>query len=451
MEPTLSFIKHILKDSFDFIDRIDTQCTVNTILSTCDIKCLYTNIKHDVFYKAIEYWIGGTAMGTIFAVVGSNLTVAYLEVKMFALLPQIYPRDFVDCFVRNYFRFLDDVFHTWLINFDIEPFYKLINELDPDLNFIFEKLTTDINFLDINIKIVDNQLHFDIYHKPTNSFSYLKYNSCHPSHTKSNISLSLARRIIRIVTDNRDYRLEELRQNLLKRNHPEKIINYSFTKSFQPKNNKEENKEIITFTRTYNPNYHFNYNRFNNCLNNINNRELRETFSNKKVLLTTRQPKNLKKMLVTAKFDLHPELPNRKPNRLFSCTDCIYHKNGYIKLCKSFTFKLTNGKSVTWSYNKFFDYDSKNVLYILICNNCDYFYLGKTIDFKQRIRKRKSDVKHPQNSTCREYAEHLRDCAKIEPFFQIYPFYHEKDYYFRDYKEKRFIIKWKPPLNINKT
>ena len=94
---------------------------------------------------------------------------------MFALLPQIYPRDFVDYFVRNYVRFLDDIFHTWLINFDIEPFYKLINELDPDLKFIFEKLTTDINFLDINIKIVDNQLHFVVYHKPTNSFSYLKY------------------------------------------------------------------------------------------------------------------------------------------------------------------------------------------------------------------------------------------------------------------------------------
>ena len=57
MEPTLFFIKHILKDSFDFIDRIDTQCTVNTILSTRDIKSLYTNIKHDVFHKAIEYWI----------------------------------------------------------------------------------------------------------------------------------------------------------------------------------------------------------------------------------------------------------------------------------------------------------------------------------------------------------------------------------------------------------
>ena len=57
MEPTLSFIKHIQNYYFDFIDRIGTQCTVNTILSTCDIKSLYTNIKHDVFYKAIEYWI----------------------------------------------------------------------------------------------------------------------------------------------------------------------------------------------------------------------------------------------------------------------------------------------------------------------------------------------------------------------------------------------------------
>ena len=57
MEPTLSFIKHFLKDYFDFIDRIDTLCTVNTILSTCHITSLYTNIKHDGFYKAIEYSI----------------------------------------------------------------------------------------------------------------------------------------------------------------------------------------------------------------------------------------------------------------------------------------------------------------------------------------------------------------------------------------------------------
>ena len=131
-------------------------------------------------------------------------------------------------------------------------------------------------------------------------------------------------------------------------------------------------------------------------------------------------------MLVTAKFDLNLELPNRKPNELFSCTDCIYHKNGYIKPCKSFTFKVTN--NVLYKRKMFY-------ISYLICNNCGYFYLGKTVDFKQRRRKHKSDVKHPQNNTCRECAEHSKDCPKTDPFFQIYPFYHEKDHYLRDYKK----------------
>ena len=71
-------------------------------------------------------------METKFAVVGSNLVVACEEVKMFALLPQLYTQDFVDFFIRNSFRFLDDVFHKWLDNFDTEPFYSMINNLDPD-------------------------------------------------------------------------------------------------------------------------------------------------------------------------------------------------------------------------------------------------------------------------------------------------------------------------------
>ena len=145
------------------------------------MKSIYTDIRHDVFYKAIDYWIEklineipllrrvtkafileglsiilefnffyinyfchqikGTVMGTIFAVDGSNLTVAYFEEKMFAILLQIYPKDFVDFFICNNFRFLDDVFHKWLIQFNIQDFYKIMNELDPDLQFIFEELT----------------------------------------------------------------------------------------------------------------------------------------------------------------------------------------------------------------------------------------------------------------------------------------------------------------------
>ena len=150
------------------------------------MKSIYTDIRHDVFYKAIDYWIEklineipllrrvtkafileglsiilefnffyinyfchqikGTVMGTIFAVDGSNLTVAYFEEKMFAILLQIYPKDFVDFFICNNFRFLDDVFHKWLIQFNIQDFYKIMNELDPDLQFIFEELNQKHKF-----------------------------------------------------------------------------------------------------------------------------------------------------------------------------------------------------------------------------------------------------------------------------------------------------------------
>ena len=72
-------------------------------------------------------------METIIAAVGSNLTVAYFGEKMSAISPQIYRKKFVYFFICNYFRLLDDVFHKRLIQFNIQDFYDIMNELDPDL------------------------------------------------------------------------------------------------------------------------------------------------------------------------------------------------------------------------------------------------------------------------------------------------------------------------------
>ena len=38
MEPALSSIPHIVKDSFDFTQRLEKQCRKNKLLSACDIK-----------------------------------------------------------------------------------------------------------------------------------------------------------------------------------------------------------------------------------------------------------------------------------------------------------------------------------------------------------------------------------------------------------------------------
>ena len=106
--------------------------------------------------------------------------------------------------------------------------------------------------------------------------------------------------------------------------------------------------------------------------------------------------------------------------RLFLSSSCVYHKVGYIILCSSFSFKLTDGKTITWTYKKYFSCDSKDFIYILICKICDNFYLEQTQDFNHRISKHKSDVKNRHNST-----ESLRNLNQAEPYFQIFPFYYE--------------------------
>ena len=198
---------------------------------------------------------------------------------------------------------------------------------------------------------------------------------------------------MRIVTDNTNNRLQELKGHLLKRKHPEKIIDYSFTKLFQPRKHKNNDKNVITFTRTYSPNHQFSFKKFNNCITNTTNSELQKAFNDKKILFTTRQPKKLRNLLVQAKFETKTIPKSPKLTGLFLCSNCVYHKAGYIIPCSSFSFKLTNGKTITWTYKNYFSCDSKDVIYILICKTCDNFYLGQTQDFKQRTAKHKSDLK----------------------------------------------------------
>ena len=84
-----------------------------------------------------------------------------------------------------------------------------------------------------------------------------------------------------------------------------------------------------------------------------------------------------------------------------------------------------------------------------MCNICEWFYLGETAYLKQlRIRKHKSDDFHLQNSFCKKWSKHLRDCSIMkEPFFRIYPFLCGNKKELREFREKRFIRRWKPQLN----
>ena len=124
---------------------------------------------------------------------------------------------------------------------------------------------------------------------------------------------------------------------------------------------------------------------------------------------------------------------------LFSCNSCVYHKAGYIILCSSFLFTLTN----------YFSCNKKDAIYILICETCKkHFILDKLKILNKELHKSDSTKLH--TSTCRICLEHLRDCNQAEPYFQIFPFYYETNTILREYKEKQHILRWKPLLNQNK-
>ena len=138
--------------------------------------------------------------------------------------------------------------------------------------------------------------------------------------------------------------------------------------------------------------------------------------SKKKVLLSTRQPLNLCKLLTTAKFERLFIPKQIKQVGLFPFANYIYHKNSYFKECLSFSFKSKN-KLLTWHYKCFFSCDSKDVCYVLICNHCDFFYIVRTEELK---RKHKSDVIHANNINCKKCWEHLRTCSKMKDYISIF-------------------------------
>ena len=50
-EPSLATISHIAQDFFYFKNLLNKNCPNGTTLSTCDIKSLYTNNRHDRFMQ----------------------------------------------------------------------------------------------------------------------------------------------------------------------------------------------------------------------------------------------------------------------------------------------------------------------------------------------------------------------------------------------------------------
>ena len=168
----------------------------------------------------------GTAMGTKVAPTYACLFMGSLENKILQAWKGPAP--------YLWRRYIDDIFFIWRASVeDLEAFIKFINDQHPYIKFTatYDNTTKTIPFLDMSVSINDDGLlETDLFRKETAKVQYLLTSSCHPGHITKNIPFSLAYTVKRICSKDEDFklRLEQLRQNLLSRSYPPKIIDDAF-------------------------------------------------------------------------------------------------------------------------------------------------------------------------------------------------------------------------------
>ena len=77
--------------------------------------------------------------------------------------------------------------------------------IHPIIKFIAEYSKEEVNFLDLNIKLIDGELKTDLFVKTTDIHKFLDPTSSHPCHCKKGIPYSQALRLNKICSDNENF------------------------------------------------------------------------------------------------------------------------------------------------------------------------------------------------------------------------------------------------------
>ena len=207
-----------VKDSSHFLNLIQNVkidfTSRKVFLVTMDVISLYTNIPHEegiqtvldnvddtelivnknvlnifmhltlelnnfTFMNDNYLQIHGAAMGSRFSPSYANIYMMSLEKRLLASFPQK---------PLFYKRFLDDIFIIWDNGEDkLLEFINFANNFNPHIKFTYKYSDTEIDFLDIKLRITENGLTTTLFRKPTDRRQFLHYKSCHPTQNKKGI------------------------------------------------------------------------------------------------------------------------------------------------------------------------------------------------------------------------------------------------------------------------
>ena len=373
-------------------------------------------------YKQLK----GTAMGTKVAPTFANIFMGKFE-EDFVYTHPLYSK------VLAWFRFIDDIFFIFTGTLvELEQFFDDLNHTrHTTINFTMSYSQEKIDFLDTTIKIENGCLTSTLYTKPTDSHSYLLYDSCHPKHIMTSIPYSQFLRIRRICTHWTDFMANAMAlvNYLVARNYPIVLVLDSLCKVNKisretaldgAPNTQEPSQEKQKFylITTYNP-------------SNPNVKEIVKKHWQKfgrvkstRMLLDTeivfghRNCPNLQDKLVRAKVPT-PRDPNLPPPKQKSCNrkkTCRYCP----RICHTGT--ITNAdQNRTYRTITKANCQSSNLVYAITCNICEApcIYVGKTKNsIVKRFGHHWNDIQNNRDTTVARHFNYHG--ANVDPPFQIH-------------------------------
>ena len=297
LQPIAKQQRSYLKDTTDFINFIErTKVPKGIFLVSMDVTSLYTNKPqeegiqtvcraYDAFYEnkppiptpllkeALRLVLEensfqfngknylqthGTAMGTKMAVTFANIFMGRVETEIISqstIKPLVWK------------RYIDDIFSLWNTNRgEMTQFIEQANKHHPTIKFTAEVSDTEITFLDTIIykgvrfetkSVLDVRTHF----KPTETFQYTHFSSCHPPGVKRGFVKGEALQLLRTNSSETlfEEKIKTFKMHLAERGYPKEFIKKNLSQvKFQDRSQalqqkKKENKRILPFVTQYHP------------------------------------------------------------------------------------------------------------------------------------------------------------------------------------------------------
>ena len=270
-----------------------------------------------------------------------------------------------------------------------------------------------VNFLDVNVQLINNKLKTSLYTKATDAHLYLNAKSCHPNHVIRNIPKGQLVRVRRICSDINDYDLNSNRMiryfisRGYKKVHLEKIQlsvrNMSRKDLLLNSENNDKKDSNTVFICTWHPTLaklpllvERNYSILDN------DQKLKKIFPEKPRVVFRRR-NNLKDILCKNDISNPNERSTEHEEPTKKCKGCqfcgiLQHCDTLINPQNGCTIKTKPGTCL-----------SVGVIYALKCKKCQLLYVGQTGDnMKKRFGQHKYDIKKRPDQN--ELAKHFKMC-----------------------------------------